>query len=154
MAKAPELKMPKLPKSLGKCVDMYAEWRAKRLAEAKDVDAIKTVENGIREHIIQNLPKGDTGAVGTDYKAIASNDLIYQVEDWDKFYAHLKKTGEFDLLNRALNQAAVKERVDDQVRPSGKKGEGCGKKGEGWEPKLPPGVKKFVIVKLSVTKVK
>lgn len=145
-AKLTNIKMPKLPKSLGKCVDLYSEWRAKRLAEKKEVDALETIEKAIKEHIINTLPKGDTGAVGTNYKGVTYTDTVYVVEDWDKFYTHLKKTGEFDLLNRALNQAAVKERVDAQTRPSGKRG-------EGWKPKLPPGIKSFPVVKLSVTKV-
>lgn len=145
MAEKPAIKMPKLPKSLGKCVDLFKQYSTDRLAAQKGVDAIKAVETGIKDHIINNLPKGDTGAVGEAYKAISYNDIVYQVKDWDKLYNHLKKTGEFDLLNRMLNQAAVKERVDAQTRPSGKRG-------EGWKPKLPPGVEAFTVVKLSVTK--
>lgn len=146
MAKKPEPKLPKLPKSLGACVDLYYDKRQARLVEDKKVQAIKAEESYIKEHIINNVPKGDAGAVGKRYKGIVYTDDVYQVEDWKKFYAHVKKTGEFDLLNRALNQAAVKERVDAQERPSGKRG-------ENWKPKLPPGVKTFTAVKLSVTKI-
>lgn len=32
------------------------------------------------------------------------------VADWTKFYAHIKKTGSFELLNRAVNRESVKER--------------------------------------------
>lgn len=141
----PAVKMPKLPKSLGACADKYHETRTLRLAEEKVAAATKAVEDYIKEHIINNLPKGDTGAVGRAYKAITYNDTVFVVKDWPKFYRHLQKTGEFDLLNRALNQAAVKERIEAQTRPSGKRG-------EGWKPKLPPGVEAFPIVKLSVTK--
>jgi hypothetical protein len=136
----------KLPKSLGACVDLYHTMRQKRLAANKDVEAMKAQETEVSNYIIDNVSKKEEGgAVGTTHKAIVVTDTIYQVEDWDKFYAHLKKTGEFDLLNRALNQAAVKARVEEQVRPSGKKG-------ETWKPKLPPGVKTFNALKLSVTK--
>ena len=49
-----------------------------------------------------------------------------------KFYAHLKKTGDFELLNRALNRAAVNER---------------------WAAhKQVPGVGKFHVKKVSCTK--
>lgn len=33
-----------------------------------------------------------------------------QVDDWDKFYAHVKKKGEFDLLSRAIGKKAIEER--------------------------------------------
>ena len=54
------------------------------------------------------------------------------VQDWDKFYANLKKKGEFDLLNRALNKRAVKERWEDG--------------------KTVPGVGTFKVTTVSVTK--
>lgn len=147
MADKLKTKALKLPKSLGACADLYHDTREKRLAEDKKVKEIKADETAIANHIIDNLEKSNEGgAVGKRYKAIVKTDDAYTVEDWDKFYAYIKKTGEFDLLNRALNQAAVKERVAMQDRPSGKKG-------ENWKPKLPPGVGRFSIVKLSVTKV-
>lgn len=144
MAKLP-VKLPKLPKSLGACVDYYHKLREDRLATAKVVVEKKAAEDSVKEHIINNVPKGDTGAVGKEYIGKVYNDTVYQVEDWAKFYAHIKKTGEFELLNRALNQTSVQDRVDAQTRPTGKRG-------EKWEPKLPPGVKRFNVVKLSVTK--
>lgn len=143
--KAAAVKPPKLPKALGACVDLYHKLRQDRLAVDKEVKAMKANETFVQEHIINNVPKGDSGAVGKLFKGIVYTDVVYQVDDWEAFYKHLQKTGEFDLLNRALNQAAVKERVDSQVRPTGKRG-------ENWKPKLPPGVKTFPVVKLSVTK--
>lgn len=148
MAKAAEkAKKPlKLPKTLGACVDLYHDKREVRLQLDRDSKEMKSTETEIQDHIIANLDKKtEGGAVGKRYKAIVVLDDIYQVEDWGKFYAHIKKTGEFDLLNRAVNQAAVKARVADQVRPSGKRG-------ENWKPKLPPGMKTFTVTKLSVTK--
>lgn len=149
MAKEPTAKEPKklkLPKSLGACVDLYHGMRAKRLLANKDVEAMKAQETEVSNHIIDNLSKKDEGgAVGALYRGTIVEETVYQVNDWDKFYAHLKKTGEFDLLNRALNQAAVKARVADQVRPTGKRG-------EKWTPKLPPGITTFNALKLSVTK--
>lgn len=148
MAKTPAAhKPPKLPKSLGACVDLFHELREKRRAAGRSVDEMKKDETFVSNYLIDNIDKRqEGGAVGKAYKAIVTHDDVYQVEDWDKFYAHIKKTGEFDLLNRALNQAAVKERVSMQDRPTGKRG-------EGWKPKLPPGIKTFRATKLSVTKV-
>jgi hypothetical protein len=146
MAEKLKTKALKMPKSLGACADLYHDTREKRLAEDKKVKEIKADETAIANHIIDQLDKSnDGGAVGRRYKAIVKTEEVYQVEDWDKLYAFLKKTGEFDLLNRALNQAAVKERVAMQDPPTGKRG-------ENWKPKLPPGVTTFRAVKLSVTK--
>ena len=144
---AKKKKTLKIPKSLGACADLYHDKREERLALDKESREMKADETAICNHIIDQLDKNDEGgAVGKRFKALVKTEDVYIVEDWDAFYKHLKKTGEFDLLNRALNQASVKERVAMQDRPAGKRG-------ENWKPKLPPGIGKFVAKKLSVTKV-
>jgi hypothetical protein len=130
-AKAP--KMPKLPKSLGACVDLAHDLREKRLTMQKEVDAVEAQEKFVREHIIKSVPKGDSGAVGKRFKGVVLTEDIPQVEDWDVFYRHISKTKSFDLLNRAVNRKAVSERWADK--------------------KAVPGVKVFKAVKLSITKV-
>lgn len=148
-----ERKPPKLPKSLGACVDLYHDTREKRLEANRVTEDIKKDETFIQNYIIDNMPKGDTGAVGKRYKGVVKTEDVFQVEDWDKFYAHIKKTGNFELLNRALNQAAVREHTDvlnekldltnaKQADPAKRKPR-----------KMLPGVKTFKAVKLSVTKV-
>lgn len=153
MAKKPEVKMPKLPKSLGACVDLYHETREKRLEANKVTEGIKTQETFIANHIIDNVPKGDAGAIGKKYKGVVKTETVYQVEDWDAFYAHIKKTGSFELLNRALNQASVKEHTDvlnEKLDLTNAKQSDPAKR----KPrKMLPGVKTFKAVKLSVTKV-
>lgn len=136
----------KMPKSLGACVDMYLKLKEARLAEDKKVASMKADENEVKDHLINNIDKRDEGgAVGKTHVAVVKTDDIYVVEDWDALYAHIKKTGHFHLLGRAINQAAVKEFLGEQNRPTGKRG-------EGWKPKLPPGIKTSKVVKLSVTK--
>jgi hypothetical protein len=55
------------------------------------------------------------------------------VEDWPKLYAHIKKTGEFELMQRRLGETAVKERWDAD--------------------KQVPGVGRFTAKKVSCTRV-
>lgn len=75
--------------------------------------------------------RGVTGKVG---RVEVKEKKVAIVEDWDAFYANIKKKGEFELLNRAVNQKAVAER---------------------WEAKKQvPGVGKFVKHVISLTKVK
>jgi hypothetical protein len=136
----------KLPKTLGACVDLYLKLRAERLAQDKVAKDIKAQETEVSEHLIAQIDKRDEGgAVGKTHTAVVKTTDSYRVEDWDAFYAHIRKTGDFQYLNRAINQAAVQEFVDAQEKPAGKKG-------LNWKPKLPPGVGRFPITKLSVTK--
>jgi hypothetical protein len=127
-----------LPKSMGACADLLFATREKRLALQKQVDAIQAEETALRNHIIDNLAKGDDrGGVGKTHMVTVYTDKIPRIADPDALFAHIKKTGEFDLLQRRLNDKAVKERWED---PKNKKGV--------------PGVEAFPIVKVSLTKKK
>lgn len=146
-------KMPKLPKSLGACVDLYKEWSAKRLGEKKHLEAYELIEKSIKEHIIDNVPKGDAGAVGTNYKAIVFTAETFQVEDWESFYKWIKANDAFDVLNRAVNQAAIEDRtnaLNAKLDEANMKAVGKGQKPA--PRKMLPGLKTFSVVKLSVTK--
>ena len=102
-----------VPKTLGACADALYLTRQKRLSEQKDVNALEAYEKAIKEHVIQTLPKSDsTGVAGKVARVAVVTKKVPVVEDWDAFYKHLKRTGQFDLLNRALNAAAVQERWD------------------------------------------
>ena len=91
--------------------------------------AVKTLE----EHFIQTLSVDEsTGVQGQKSRVQVTASVIPVVEDWSKFYAHIKKTGGFELLNRAVNRAAVTERWDAK--------------------KQVPGVGKFTAKKVSCTK--
>jgi hypothetical protein len=91
--------------------------------------AIKLVE----EHFVQTLAVGEaTGIQGKRSRVQVTEAIIPAVEDWEKFYMHIKKTGAFELLNRAVNRTAVQERWDAH--------------------KAVPGVGKFHAKKVSCTK--
>lgn len=148
------VKTPKLPKSLGACVDLYHETREKRLAANKITEEIKVTETFIANHIIDNVPKGDTGAIGAKYKGVVKTSDVYQIDDWQAFYGWIKKNDAFEVLNRALNQAALEEHVETMSA----KIDATNAKLPAGDPrrkprKMPPGVKTFKAVKLSVTKV-
>lgn len=125
----------KLPKAkMGALVDKYHDIRELRLALGKVAEQVEAEEKRITEHIINNVDAdAEGGAVGKRYKGIIKREQVPVPEDWDAIYAHIKKTGNFDLLNKALNRAAVKERWEDG--------------------KTIPGVASTQVKKLSVTKV-
>ncbi len=110
MAKTPTLK---LPKTMGACADLLFTTREARLKLQKEVDELAKTEAAVREHIINNLPKTDTGASGKLARVSVVTKQVPQVKDWDKFYAFVKKTGQFDLVQRRLADTAIRERWDN-----------------------------------------
>lgn len=104
--------MPKkLPKSMGACADLYYAARQLRLAADKHAAELKAEEARIGEHIINNLPKGDTGAAGKTHRVQVVRKKKFRVnpEAWPKFYAWVGKNKRFDLLQKRLSDDAVKE---------------------------------------------
>lgn len=124
----------KFPKTLGACADKVFELRQARLAQQKLVDAIEEEEKALKEHIINTLPKSETtGVAGKLARVTVVTKQVPQVKDWESFHKHIKKTGDFDLLSRALGKAAIEAR---------------------WEAgKKVPGVEAFTTVSLSINKV-
>jgi hypothetical protein len=121
------------PKSLGACADALYAIRVEKAAAAKALKEIEERQTKLTEHIIDTLPKGDAGAVGKVAKVVVGTVPVPIVEDWDKFYAYVAKTKRFDMLQRRLGDAAVKEM---------------------WEAKKTvPGVGTFNRVTVSLTKV-
>jgi hypothetical protein len=123
----------KLPKTMGACADLLYETREKRLAAQKIVDELAKQESAVREHIINNLPKSDTGVSGKRARVSVVTKQVPQVKDWDKFYAHVKKTGQFELMQRRLADTAIRERWDNG--------------------KQVPGVEAFGVVSVSLNKI-
>jgi len=71
--------------------------------------AIKTTE----EYLINTLEKGDaSGLQGKVARVQVTTSAVPTVTDWDKLYKYIGKTKSFELLNRAVNRAAVQERWD------------------------------------------
>ncbi len=104
----------KMPKGLGACADRLFEVRAARLSIQKQVEQLAAEESAIKEHLINTLPKSDaSGVAGKLCRVTIVTKEIPQVKDWDAFYKYVKKTGSFDMLQRRLTDAAIKERWED-----------------------------------------
>ena len=122
-----------IPKKLGAVADMLYKVRQERLTQQKIVDDLQFQETRLREHLIDNLPKSEaTGVAGAVCRASVAVKTQPRVEDWDKFYAYVKKQNAFELLQKRVSNAAVEER---------------------WEHgKEVPGVGKFNVVSISLNK--
>jgi hypothetical protein len=124
----------KFPKTMGACADRLYQLRQKRLEMQKEVDKVAAEESALKEHIINTLPKSEaSGVAGKLARVTVVTKEVPQVEDWDAFYKYVKKTGQFDLMQRRISDGAIKER---------------------WEAgKEIPGVKHFQVVTVSINKV-
>lgn len=124
----------KLPKSAAACADLLYKTREARYKLQKEVDKLKAVETACNEFFINNLPKDTTGISGKVAQVHVDSKPVPQVEDWDAFYKHVKKTGQFDLMQRRLSESAIKERWENN--------------------KTVPGVTKFNVKTVSCTALK
>lgn len=124
----------KFPKAMGACADRLYQLRQKRLEMQREVDKVAAEESALNEHIINTLPKSEaSGVAGKLARVTVVTKQIPQVKDWDAFYKYVKKTGQFDLMQRRIAGAAIKER---------------------WEAgKEVPGVEHFNAVSISINKV-
>lgn len=104
----------KMPKTIGACADLLYTVRQERLELQKRVEALASKESELREHIIQTLPKSEaSGVAGKLARVSVVKKDVPQVKDWDQLWNHVKKTGQFELLQRRVNDSAVKERWDE-----------------------------------------
>lgn len=128
------MKKLQIPKALGAAADLLYDIRQQRLEAQRVVDALQAQETEVKEHIINTLPKSQAeGVTGKKCRVTIVTKPVPQVQDWDAFYAYVKKHGAFDLLQRRLTETAVRER---------------------WEANQKvPGVVEFKAVTLSVNKV-
>lgn len=124
----------KIPSTLGACADRLYKVRQERLKQQKVVDQLAAEESALKEHIIQALPKSEaSGVAGRFCRVSVVSKMVPQVKDWDTFYKYVKRTGQFDLMQRRLSDAAIKER---------------------WEAgKEVPGVEHFNAVSVSINKI-
>lgn len=130
-----------LPPSMGRCADLYHDIRELRLAMEKETEAIKARETEIQEHIINTLSVGDdTGAAGLKYRAQVVTKPTPRLltgeagDGWGLFTSWVRKNDFFNMLQKRLNETAVKEWMEAEQR-------------------IPPGLERVNVKSLSVTKI-
>lgn len=126
--------MTKFPKSMGACADLLFTMREKRLAADKIAEELKKQETALINHIIDNLDKDSSGAIGKHHKVRVVTKQKPQIKDFDALAKWVKKTGRFDVFQRRLSETAI---MDTLAQPRSK---GV------------PGVELFNAVTVSLTK--
>ncbi len=105
-----EAEIANYPKTWGGCADLLFKMKERRLAAEKKAGEMRAEEQRLMDYIIKNMPKSDTGAAGRKARVSVITKTVPTVENWDALYAHIKKTGSFELLHKRLTDTAVKER--------------------------------------------
>lgn len=113
----------KMPKTLAGCADLMYKTRQDRLALQKRVDELKSEENELAEHLIQNLPKANAqGITGKLINATIKDKEIVELygteEDrFSKVYEYILKNAKRDpgvwaLMQRRVSDTAAKELIE------------------------------------------
>lgn len=93
----------------------WREARAARLAAQKQVDLLEVQEKAIKKQVMERLGKAANKAISNGdrlFQIVTKDEPTISAENWPKLYAHIQKTGEFELIERRLSKAAVKERAE------------------------------------------
>jgi broad specificity phosphatase PhoE len=122
---------------LGELIDTLYALRTKRLALERKAETaaepLKAQEKALETQLINEFSKGELdGAKGKRATAAVQRATVASVRDWEEFYAWLGKTKSWDMMQRRVNNAAYRERLDAH--------------------KPVPGVEPFVSISLSITK--
>lgn len=120
--------------TIGKLIDRLYVLRTRRLEASRKVDEMKERELALQEEIQASLKKSKLeGAKGVLASVSISRSTVAAVGDWGEFHAYIAREGAFDLLQRRVNDAAFRARLEDGVAV--------------------PGVSPVEVLKLSVNKV-
>lgn len=83
-------------------------------------NALDEFSKKLKAYLLQELEDAGLESAGGKVGQISINEKkIATVEDWDKFYKYIKRTDGFDMLNRAINQKAIAERLDAKKKVGG-----------------------------------
>jgi hypothetical protein len=108
-----------LPPTAAECADLLYKARERRLELDHESERVKGLESKLQDWFITNLSTKQTGVAGQVARVQVEPKNVPQVEDWDKLYAYIKRTGAWELLQRRLGEAAVKERWDAKKQVPG-----------------------------------
>lgn len=95
-------------------IDRLYDLTKQRLAAQKAVDALKTIEDELKASLIAYAKEvGEDSLAGS----VATLNLKYsekpEVTDWSALQAHIRATGELDLLEKRPMASAIKVRWEE-----------------------------------------
>lgn len=91
------------------------EWKELK----KTFDAMNDFLGKLEQWFVQEFKNDQRGVTGKVGRVEVKRKDIPKADDWAKIYSYIKKTGSFDLLNKAINRTAVQERWDQKKNVPG-----------------------------------
>lgn len=119
--KIPEFVLPGPKATPGEIADSRydLEQRLKAAnAEVKRLEGLRVeLDEIVRDAAAKLKGTGFAGKLGT-ITIVRENKLTIDTENggWDKYYAYIKKTGSFDLLQKRIGEKALQDRVEAGVK--------------------------------------
>lgn len=103
------------PKNAAAAADELYKLKEEKSKLNVQVKEIEEREKELNRWCIDNIPKqGATGVRGKLAEVEVVTEVVPSVKDWPKFYAYMVKTKAFEMLQKKLSPAAVKERWGDK----------------------------------------
>lgn len=122
MELCPKHLLPKLKKAKTAAAraDLLFEIDRGDLKKLRDeYNAMDAFAKKLKSWFVQEFQNEQQGVTGKAARVEIKTKETAQVEDWTAFYAGIKKTNSFDLLNKAVNQKAVAERWEQGKKVAG-----------------------------------
>lgn len=114
-------------------VDAYLEARINRLAADKIAAELKKSEDTLKAQIEKAMLEAHmTDYKGENYRVQVEREYKPTVNDWGLVHKYIIDNNAFDLVQKRLTESAVKSRWEDEISI--------------------PGIEKFPVDKLSITK--
>lgn len=104
-----------------KLTDLLYKYTNNELSKKrKEFNTMEEFAKKLSQYLLQELQYAELeGVTGKFGRIEVKEKEVASVEDWTKFYAHIKRMNAFDLLNKAVNQKAVKERWENKKQVPG-----------------------------------
>jgi hypothetical protein len=103
-----------IPHTVGAMADEYSIVRTERLRLKKAMEAVQSRETEIYNCIMSTLDESaDTGASGALYRVQRVEKDRTAVKDWPSLWAYIQANGAFDMLQKRVNDKAVKDLIED-----------------------------------------
>lgn len=103
--------MLKWPKTVGGAADLLYTLQQQRLEKSKEIKELKEQEDALEDHILKNMlpAAGLQGAKGSVGQVSMEPYDWADVSDWDKFFAYLGKTKNWELVQKRPSITALRE---------------------------------------------
>jgi hypothetical protein len=109
-----------LPKTLGGLVDRLFDVRQERYRLQHEAEALREQERDVEEALKSNLTKKDlAGVVGRRASCELKRKQVVRIVDFERLARWCSRRRAWDLLQRRVNDRAVKDRLEAGKRVDG-----------------------------------